>query len=191
MHAFPALIALSAHDVKVGVGGCAAIGASYRALEHLTLSFNPAIGDDGARQLAPALGSVRELSLHHSGLGPNGILAIAPTLSSVVELHLRGNPIGVRGAETLATAPMPNLERLWLGACGIGTRGARALAASPNLAKITFLDLDLSNSDKALHPEGVRALATSPHASRYLREELGGRLPAARPAGWLAKLFGR
>jgi hypothetical protein len=189
---FPALTTLHGHGVTLGASGCAAIGESYRALERLTLSFNPAIADDGARQLAPALGSVRELSLHHSGLGADGIAAIARMLSNVVELNLRGNPIGPRGAETIANAPMPNLERLWLGACGIEMRGALALAASPNLARITFLDLDLSNRDKALYPEGVRALATSPHASGYLRDELGARLPP-KPASrslW-DKLFGR
>jgi hypothetical protein len=156
------------------------------------LSFNSAIADDGARGLAPALGLVRELSLHHSGLGPGGIAAIVPMLTNVVELHLRGNPIGPRGAESIANTPMPNLERLWLGACGIEMRGAHALAASSNLTRLNFLDLDLSNRDKALYPEGVRALATSPHASRYLRDELGARLPP-KPAsrGLWDKLFGR
>jgi len=190
--AFPSLTTLRAHGVGLGVSGCATVAESYRGLEHLTLSFN-ALGDDGADRLAPALGSVRELNLRYCALGPHGSAAIAPMLSNVVDLHLSGNPIGPRGAEALANAPMPNLERLRLDGCGIELRGALALAASPNLAKITSLDLALSHQDEALWPEGVRALAASPYASRYLRDELGSRLPPKKPAsrGFWDKLRGR
>ena len=64
----------------------------------------------------------------------------------------------------------------------IGAEGARALAASPHLARLTYLNL--GNND--IRDEGVRALTASPHLARLSKLDLFGNRIGAEGAQALA-----
>lgn len=188
--AFPSLEELSAHHCGVGPGGAAALGRGLRGLRALALSLNP-LGDEGARALAPALDGVRSLELRSAGFGAQGLRALTPCLAEVETLRLNGNRLGPAGARRLAETPMPHLKILGLAGCDIGVAGARALAASPNLAGLDILELNINYEDRPLVPKGVGALARSEYASDAVREMLKAWAgPARRPQGFWGRLFG-
>ena len=89
--------------------------------------------DNGAKMLAPQVGSFVGLDLSGNRIGPQGIAALAPgivssaTLSSVV---LAGNPLGNEGATCLADILRRNtsITELNLQQCDIDLEGAKALA---------------------------------------------------------------
>ncbi|VTR93019.1 Repeat-companion domain protein OS=Isosphaera pallida (strain ATCC 43644 / DSM 9630 / IS1B) GN=Isop_0391 PE=4 SV=1: LRR_6 [Gemmata massiliana] len=64
-------------------------------------------------------------------------------------LDLHGNYANDAVAGDIADGRFGNLTELWLGSNQIGARGARALAASPHLAELRFLDLRNNTIDHA------------------------------------------
>lgn len=193
VEAAPNLRHLAAHQVGLGPRGAAAIGSAFAAsgLVDLVLSMND-LGDEGAAALAPALGGVVRLNLHHTRTTAMGLRALSAHFGLLRELHLRGNPLGPEGAAILASTPMPALRSLWLGGCGIEVAGAKALAASSNLAHLTFFDLDLAHADRALVPHGTHALAHAPHASASVRAQFAAwkEPPPPPPKTFWQRLFG-
>jgi uncharacterized protein (TIGR02996 family) len=137
----------------------------------------------------PLMGTLRRLWLAGCGLGVSGIRALAssPALTGLEYLDLSSNYSRAAGVESLAASPfLTNLSTLVLDWCAddkgvqalaespflkrlscLGLRhtdlrddGARALAASANLASLTVLDL---GENHRLEVAGVIALANSPH----------------------------
>lgn len=140
-------------------GGPVSVG-----LRELSLSANR-IGNKGAADLAdalPRLDSLERLLLDRNCIGLVGAKALAARLprSNVRELvlgsHLGGNPIGPLGIEALAGALDDLLSRaaadratrlgaLALEDCGIGEKGAQALAK--NLPKSALGVLSVARGD--------------------------------------------
>jgi hypothetical protein len=79
-------------------------------------------------------------------------LAACPVLSEFNKLHL-----------------LPQLNSIGLGAA-VGPEGARSLAASPHLTRLTYLALTHS----AIGPDGASALAASPHLRGLAALDLSG-----------------
>src|SRR5262249_39138799 len=89
-------------------------------------------------------------------------LAACPHLGKLTDLALsfNGNNISDEGARALAQSNhLPRLTSLRLDNNNIGPEGARALADSPQLAGLTHLNLNGNH----IGGEGARALAASPH----------------------------
>ncbi|MBA4066211.1 MAG: hypothetical protein C0501_21350 [Isosphaera sp.] len=82
-------------------------------------------------------------------------------LAPITSLSFSGNSfIAPDDARALARSPnLSKLEYLNLSCKGLGNAGARALARSPNLRNLTGLDL----SGNHIAPNGARALAQSPN----------------------------
>ena len=99
----------------------------------------------------PGMAHVRVLRLHpwddfgSNRLGDAGVAALAGSsnLPRLASLSLGDNEVTDAGVAELAASPrLPALEELYLdGNDGIGPAGAWALARSPNLARLRFLDL--------------------------------------------------
>jgi uncharacterized protein (TIGR02996 family) len=141
---------------------------------------------------SPYLGALRGLGLYRNNLGDAGAeaLAAARWLPGVLVLELGENGLSARGASALAAAPLFRPLRLLLGVNPIGDVGARALAISPVLSRLTTLWMDRCN----LGPAAAQALAESPHLGnlRYLHLDGnslgdGGALALAR-APWIRQL---
>jgi uncharacterized protein (TIGR02996 family) len=98
-------------------------------------------------------------------------LAASPALRRLNALDLGSDdsPVGDAGARALASSPyLTRLTTLVLTDTGIGPAGARALAESPYLRQLTSLELlgfDWTTSNH-VGDEGVRALAGSEHLAR-------------------------
>ena len=107
-----------------------------------------AIGDDGARALAP-LTNLSSLTLSHDRIGGDGAAALA-ALTNLSSLYLDSNNIGDGGVHALAA--LTNLSSLDLTDNSIGDDGARALAALTNLSSLTL-------SRNSIGADGARALA--------------------------------
>jgi len=141
-----------------GAPSASALPAS--ALKELCLSSN-LIGDRGMQVLAesfPVCDSLQRLLLDRNRIGPIGAKALACRLprSNIREVvlgsHLGGNPLGEDGVEALAASLDDRLPRaaadravrlqgLNLEACGVGERGARALASSLPKSELAFLSI--------------------------------------------------
>jgi len=148
------------------------------ALRELSLSANR-IGNRGAKELAEALptcDSLERLLLDRNRIGPAGAKALAGRLprSNVRELvlgsHLGGNPLGFAGVEALAEALDDRLPRaaadrparlgaLNLEDCGVGERGAKALAAALPKSELYALSVARGNLG---NPGAVTLLAALP-----------------------------
>src|SRR5262249_21305864 len=107
-------------------------------------------------------------SLKRGHLDP---LAEATCLPRLARLHLDENWPGPRGLDMLAAGPLlgelrvltvqgpgssswPERKGVW-----VGDRGAQALASSPRLARLVWLDL----GHQQIGDKGAKALASSPH----------------------------
>jgi uncharacterized protein (TIGR02996 family) len=110
----------------------------FAAVEALDLSGHP-LGDSGARVLALArLPRLRCLTLMMTGLTAVGLEELVEAYAGqLTQLQLYGNPLGDAGAELLANAAWPRMVwegnfdlGLFLGGCGIGDLGAKALLQS-------------------------------------------------------------
>jgi hypothetical protein len=187
--ASPSLRGLEAHDAALGVRTAKAIGARGPGLETLTLSFQP-LGTEGLAALGPALDRVRRLMLHHTGMTGAALASWRGHVASLEELTIHSNAaLGPSGAAALASLELPSLRRLSVFACGVGEKGALALAAAPWLTHLAFLDLDLARLDRDVVPHGAHALATSPHASPAIRAQFAA-YAAAPPRSVWRRLFG-
>ncbi len=100
-----------------------------------------------------------ELDLSRNQLGPAAVAALAtsPTAQGLESLTMWQTAPGVAGVRALAA--LPNLRRLSLCDCDLGSGAAKALAGSPHLRNLTVLDL----AGNAIGDEGALALAASPH----------------------------
>jgi len=108
----------------------------HRALCFLGMGDN-AIGDEGVRAIANAVGHTRapltNLGLSNNAVGNAGACLLARALEkneSLEVLDLRGNSIGSDGAARLSEAleRAPRLRKLKLGENAVGDAGARDLA---------------------------------------------------------------
>jgi uncharacterized protein (TIGR02996 family) len=98
-----------------------------------------------ARALAalPELARVRVLRLIAARAGEPSLrmLLASPHLTNLTMLDLHGNQAGDDLARDLAAGGHPGLVELWLGSNRIGNTGGHALAASPHLPALRWLDL--------------------------------------------------
>lgn len=157
------LLDLSANRLS-GLGRALAVSVRFPQLTNLNLSGNSLSSAD-AESLAGAsnLTRLRALSLNRNYIDADGLRALAPSLAGLHELRLAENRFGAEAAEVVASA-FPNLRLLELGWANLGAAGWRALAASPNLARLHTLDLLRT----AGGPDGAKALAESPHLTRLV-----------------------
>jgi hypothetical protein len=120
----------------------------FHSLEELNLCSHP-FGDAGARALAAArLPRLRRLNLMQIGLTSAGLRALVEAYSNqLVNLQLFGNPLGDAAAESIASAPWPQMTipqpgmsiyeiGIFLGGCGIGPQALNVLRASRVLADV-------------------------------------------------------
>jgi uncharacterized protein (TIGR02996 family) len=89
------------------------------------------------------------------------LLAASPTLDRLRVLTLTGNAVTDAGVEALLAAPF-TLSGLGLGTLDLTATSARALAASPRLSRLNWLDL---SGNPRLHSGALMALAESPYLS--------------------------
>ncbi len=137
-------------------------------LEQLRL-YDQRLGDEGAQVLSQAaFPALTVLSLRGNDLGAQGAAALtqAPWFGSVRELNLGSNPIEDEGVISLCQSDLSSLRVLSLKHCGVGRRGAEALASCPGLANLESLSINLRRSE----PRAALALATSPHLPTKIRE---------------------
>ena len=89
--------------------------------------------------------------------------ALVPRAHFRLDLSPHGICLWTEGARALAASPyLARLTSLELKSNRIGAEGARALAESPHLAHLTSLHLE----DNNIGTEGARALAASPYLAR-------------------------
>ncbi len=129
---------------------------------------------EGLRSLLQAswLPGLRELKLSNVCLSDCSIaeLASCAELANLSRLSLVGGNVGEADARALAgSRHLRNLTHLELRA-SLRPEGARALATSPNLARLQ--DLNLGNA--RIPEEGVVALAGSPYLGELARLDLNG-----------------
>src|SRR5262249_11904025 len=105
---------------------------------------------------APALGTVRYLDLAHNFITGRGATALfcSPHLSGLAFLDLEGNPVRGLDSGALKSAPSGGLRLLHCQGCRLSVKDVRALARSPRLRDLWYLDLD----NKALGPGAIREL---------------------------------
>jgi uncharacterized protein (TIGR02996 family) len=86
------------------------------------------------------------------------------------EFRLAGTMLGDVGLGALVASPLlTRFHTLQVRDAGIGWRGARDLADSPNVINLVELDL----CENGIGPDGTRALARSPYLEKLERLELG------------------
>ncbi len=151
------------------------------------------VSDDALVRLAacPVLGLISELYLPVGGeaeFRPRGAAALAACERApyLTRLRVRYGRSLVAIEELLGGPLVGHLRTLELGNCGLGNRGARALAGCPRLAGLTDLDLWVNS----LRAEEVRLLTHSPHLAGLTRLSLahnavgreGAKALAAAPA---------
>jgi uncharacterized protein (TIGR02996 family) len=164
--------------------------AAVAAVEDLDLSDNN-LGAAGLAALAagtfPAL---RALHLLRTRPEEGGVAALvsARFFPELRSLSLGGNNLGPAAAVDLANPPSGGgqLRVLDLRENRIGDRGAKALAASPHLARLIQLDLAEAHVGDA----GAKALADSPHLSGLLDLNLFGNALSPRTAELVRARFG-
>jgi uncharacterized protein (TIGR02996 family) len=124
---------------------------ALRNLTTLRLDENWTVGDQGVADLArsPHLGELRVLSLKSCRVGDDALRALAgsPTLTRLRELNL--------SAAERFRLPFSSSR----GTGAITDAGIVALASSPNMAGLRFLDLEGHRVTNA----GAEAIAASPH----------------------------
>jgi uncharacterized protein (TIGR02996 family) len=129
--------------------------------EALYLDYND-VTDQAARFVAASPRSVclTELGFDHTQVGNAGIEALtrSPHLNALHTLHV-STTVTARGAAVLAGAPFSTRLRELELSCnpGIGYLGGEALAASPHLAKLKYLN----PSDCRVGRQGALALINS------------------------------
>ncbi len=172
--------ALNLERCGFGTEGAIALAASpaIAELRELNAGTN-ALGDEGFAALvrSPRLGRLRRLDLEGSTTADRQPTAAAARafagarfLATLEVLNLSLARIGPDGGEALARVPFAKLAWLNLYGNGVGDRGAVAIARSPLMATLTFLDL----GNNELTDTAADALAAAAHARPELRIELGG-----------------
>lgn len=125
-------------------------------LRTLHLSYNHTRDDDFA-------GSISD----------RGVVALAssPGLANLRTLALTGVSLTAAGVDALVNGPFWQLAGLGLGHCDLTPEAVRVLAASPGLARLSFLDLKWNQE---LGGDALRPLAESPYLSPLLELEVRG-----------------
>lgn len=123
----------------------------------------------GAKVLAKAthLPNLRQLDLRFNALENKGLEALidAPFLPQLEALHLQHNDLGPPAIKALAGLSLPNLTKLDLRGNKLKSTGAKTLAGSPLISRLTRLGLQRED----VGPAGVKALAQSPFLPPSLR----------------------
>jgi uncharacterized protein (TIGR02996 family) len=165
-----ALRSLELRENHLGPVGAVTLASSERlgALNRLGLAQNE-IGVARLQSLGRAheLLRVRVLDLSRNGLNAAGIHAILNRPSTpdalparLEELDLSHNELGSDGARALAASPqVAGLSTLRLVNCAIGDEGARTLAESPHLNQLGTLDLE----NNPIGDPGLRAFLRPSH----------------------------
>src|SRR5262249_22559282 len=120
------------------------VSAGWERLKDLNLGLN-AFGAGAASALSrnKTLSGLRELSLTRCGIGPREAAALGlASLPALRTLGLGQNPIGAPGLEALLAGPLVSpLRHLDLTATNAGDAGAAAVAGSPTVANVRWLQL--------------------------------------------------
>jgi uncharacterized protein (TIGR02996 family) len=150
---------------------------SFPGLSRLALNDNVQITWDGVTALAasPHLAALTDLDLGGNDVNDAGVKALAAsrTLTRLNALRLANNHVSDGGAAALAGSELfrrmlARDGRVDLRANAVGPAGAEALAACPDLLKVTALDLDKNY----LGDRGAAALVRSAGAARLKRLRL-------------------
>jgi uncharacterized protein (TIGR02996 family) len=147
---FDRLTVLALGENKIGDNGIKAIARSPAAqtLQRLRLSNNN-FGKSGLAALCK-LGAFPRLTTldlssatkRKASAADVSLFLQTLTMPNLRHLNLQGWPIGDAGAEVLArNSSFASLTRLTLGRCGIGRSGLRALASSPYLRNLIYLNI--------------------------------------------------
>ena len=122
------------------------------------------LDDDAAEVLAacPDLSQLRTLDLSNNRITGSGATALlcSPHLANLVNLCLDRNPCTGLDAERLAAAPRAALRMLHFHGCRLRVADARALARSPRLRTLWYLDIDSNNLGMTAVRELVRGFGT-------------------------------
>jgi uncharacterized protein (TIGR02996 family) len=126
------------------------------------------VGPAGAAALAgsPHLARLEALDLTGNWIADEGLAALAdsPHLANLTDLRVQANRIGRGGVEALAAARHWRLARLSLGTNPLGNEGVRLLTASPNVGRLTWLQLGANHIVEG--PAAAAAVAESPQLAR-------------------------
>lgn len=116
------------------------------------------LGDDAAEVLAnaPSLRTVRYFDLERNRVTGRGATAVlcSPHLAGMAFVGLKDNPVRGLDGRALRTAPVGGLRLFHAHGCRLGSRDVAALARSPRLRDLWYLDLD----DNGLAPGAVGVL---------------------------------
>jgi uncharacterized protein (TIGR02996 family) len=130
-----------------------------RRLEHLEL-YSGCSGENTATFLAEAEAPLHTLDVWHAWDGAvlKSLAARSAHFPSLTRLDLGRHRFGPALVDALAAARFPRLVDLCLCQCGLGSKGATALARSGVLAGVRSLDL----AENRIGDNGAVALARSP-----------------------------
>jgi uncharacterized protein (TIGR02996 family) len=179
----------------VGPMGAAAIanGSAMQYLTELDLDFND-ITDDGVSALASgtSLQFLEELHLQANGITDKGLAALcdSPLLHQLTLLDLSHNAITDKGLDRLLKAAPKNLRRLWLYHNPIGDKGAKILATSSWVGRLSELNIrNIQLTDTGLNAvadaRNLRVIPrigwdlhkASPKTLQRLADAMGDRVP--------------
>ncbi len=161
----------------------------FTELRDLQLS-NCGLGDDAAEVIAkmPGLAKLRSLSLPGNQITGRGATALltSPHLANVAFLDLEQNPVRGLDAKPLASAPAAGLRALQLHGCRLTPKDVGAMATSPRVSNLVYLDLDWNRLPEPALSRLVKGLGNHAPAILYLiGNEFGA--PAIRVlAAWEA-----
>jgi uncharacterized protein (TIGR02996 family) len=162
-------LSLAGSDIDTAKAQALVSSQSLTGLTELDLKLTQ-IGPDACALLGgwPVLGQLRVLSAGYNELRNKGVAALVTSqpLKELRRLNLSSSRIDDAGARAIARANLTNLTRLDLIHNGIKARGVTALAGSPALAKLTWLELSVSDRMEGAGDAGVCAIAESPHMSK-------------------------
>ncbi len=116
------------------------------------------------------------------------VLASAPSLARLRLLTFSHTEITDRSVQVLLDAPHWQLSGLGLAGCNLSERAVHALATSPRLHRLQWLDL---SGNPRLGGDALMPLAESPHLSRLCELDIGGVDASDRVRDALRQRLGR